>query len=105
MKLTVFWLQFAENKLLDIHSYYSNKAGKRVAQKIVSGIIETTEKLSTQPEIGAVEELLARRKFVYRYLIYSNYKIVYHINKPLNRVEIANVFDTRRNPVKMNEIK
>lgn len=42
MKLEVYWLQLAEDKLDDIYSYYSIKAGNIVAQKLINGIIDTT---------------------------------------------------------------
>ncbi len=101
MELKVFWLQLAEDKLDDIYRYYKIKAGKRIAKKIVNGIVDTTVGLGKQPEIGQVEISLAHRKIEYRYLIYTNYKIVYWINVPSIRVEIANIFDTRQEPTKI----
>jgi plasmid stabilization system protein ParE len=38
--LEVYWLEFAENKLDDIFSYYSEKADVRTAQKLAKGIID-----------------------------------------------------------------
>lgn len=32
MELKAYWLEFAENKLEDIYSYYSIKANKKVAK-------------------------------------------------------------------------
>ena len=103
MELTVFWLQFAEDKLDDIYRYYRIKAGKRIAEKLVNGIVNKTARLGKHPKIGQVEISLSHRKIEYRYLVYKNYKIIYWINKSSNRVEIANVFDTRQNPNKINE--
>lgn len=40
MGLTVYWTQLAENKLEDIFEYYKFKAGLRVAQTLVTGIID-----------------------------------------------------------------
>jgi hypothetical protein len=37
--------------------------------------------------------------------IYNYYKIVYWINSDFKRIEIANVFDCRQDPVKINETK
>ena len=103
MELKVFWLQLAEDKLDDIYNYYKIKAGKKTAKKLVNGIVDQTIGLGKQPEIGQIEKTLAHRKIEYRYLVYTNYKIVYWVNLPSKRVEIANVFDTRQDPKKINE--
>ncbi len=103
MALTVFWLQLAEDKLEDIYKYYRLKAGKRIAKKIINGIVDSTMSLGRQPEIGQVEIKLRHREIEYRYLIYTNYKIVYWINFDAGRVEIANVFDTRQDPNRIDE--
>jgi plasmid stabilization system protein ParE len=105
MELEVYWLQFAEDKLNDIYSYYSVKAGRRIAQKLINGIVDTVIDLEKQPEKGQIETDLNDRKQEFRYLIFKNYKIVYWINHKSGRVEIANVFDTRQNPEKINETK
>lgn len=42
MELEVYWLELAENKLEDIYGYYSIKASKRVAEKLINGIVDTT---------------------------------------------------------------
>lgn len=103
MELKVFWLQLAEDKLNDIYIYYRIKAGKKTAKKIVNGIADKTVGLAKLPKMGQVEINLSHRKIVYRYLVYTNYKIIYWINSASSRVEIANVFDTRQDPNKINE--
>ncbi|MGB5983189.1 MAG: type II toxin-antitoxin system RelE/ParE family toxin [Nonlabens sp.] len=105
MELKVFWLQFAQDKLEDIYDYYKLKAGKKTANKIVNGIVKATVALTKQPEIGQVELSLSHRKIEYRYLVYTNYKIVYWINLASSRVEISNVFDTRQDPIKIRSSK
>ncbi|GAA4240877.1 type II toxin-antitoxin system RelE/ParE family toxin [Winogradskyella damuponensis] len=105
MELEVYWLEFAENKLEDIYSYYLIKASKRVAENLVNGIVESTIGIEKQPEIGQVETSLEHRKQEFRYLVFKNYKIVYWINYDFRRIEIVNVFDTRQDPDKMNEIQ
>ncbi|MBZ4044234.1 type II toxin-antitoxin system RelE/ParE family toxin [Flavobacterium hibisci] len=40
MGLTVYWTQFAEDKLTDIFEYYKYKAGVKVAKKLISGLID-----------------------------------------------------------------
>ncbi len=54
--------------------------------------------------IGGKKDLLLLRPQEFRYLVCKNYKIIYWINVQKNRIEIANIFDCRQNPKKMNEI-
>ena len=105
MELTVFWTQFAENKLEDIFNYYKYEVDIDVARRLVTGIVDKTIDLEKNPHKGQKEELLKDRPEEFRYLVYKSYKIIYWINKEKQRIEIANVFDCRRNPTKMNEVE
>ena len=105
MELEVYWLRLAENKLQDIYNYYSVKASKKIAQKLINGIVDSTLGIERQPEIGQIENALNHRKQEFRYLVFKNYKVVYWINYEFKRIEIANVFDTRQNLEKINETK
>jgi plasmid stabilization system protein ParE len=103
MGLEIFWTQLAETKIEDIFYYYKLKVGTKIAKKIILGIIDATIDLDKNPEIGQREELLKDKPQEFRYLIYTNYKIIYWLNKDKNRIVIANVFDTRQNPQKLQE--
>lgn len=105
MSLTVYWTRFAENIIDDIYEYYELKAGNSVALKLVIGIIDRTMGLEKNPYVGPKEILLEKRKQEFRYLVYKSYKIIYWVNLDKNRIEIANIFDTRRNPEKMDKIE
>ena len=104
MGLTVYWTQFAEEKLEDIFEYYSIKASSRVAHKLIQGIISQSTKLEKNPFIGQKELLLIDRLQEFRYLVYKNYKIVYWINVEKSRIEIVNIFDCRQNPEEIVKI-
>jgi len=101
MALEVVWTRFAENRLSDIFDYYKSKASLQIAKKIITKIIDKTISLAKQPELGAIEELLNNRLQEFRYLVSTNYKIIYYINYQTEKVVIANVFDTRQNPIKI----
>lgn len=105
MGLTIFWTDFAQIELNKIYTYYREKAGIRIAKKLVTGIYNQTVKLIEQPEIGQSEPLLKTRKEDFRYLVYKNYKVIYWINTKENRIEIIDVFDTRQNPIKIERNK
>lgn len=101
MELTVYWTQFAEDKLEDIFLYYSEKASIKVAQNLVDEIIEKSMELEKNPLIGQKELLLADRIQDFRHLVYKNYKLIYWVNQGKRRIEIINVFDCRQNPQKL----
>jgi plasmid stabilization system protein ParE len=105
MELEVYWLQFAEDKLHDIYTFHKIKASNRISTKLINGIIDSTIDLEKHPEKGQIESTLSHRKQNFRYLVFKNYKIIYWINKLFGRIEIANIFDTRQNPSKINEIE
>lgn len=105
MGLEIFWSQFAEDKLYDIFQYYKFKAGLKVAKKIINEIIDKTLILEHNSKAGQIEEFLVERKQEFRYLISGNYKIIYYINTETNKIIVANVFDSRQNPSKLEETK
>jgi toxin ParE1/3/4 len=105
MGLKIFWTQFAEDKLQDIFYYYKEKAGIKTARKIVNEIIDKTINLDENPKIGQIEEFLQDKPQEFRYLVSTNYKIIYYINSETERIIIANVFDVRQNPDKLVETK
>jgi len=105
MALEILWTQLAEEKLYDIFQYYKYKAGIKIAKKIITKIVDQTLILKQNSKAGQIEELLVNRKYEFRYLVSGNYKIIYYINKEINKIIVANVFDSRQNPSKLNETK
>lgn len=93
-------------KQLDkIFDYYSTSASLKVAQKIVLKILSDSKTLSSNPYLGQMEELLVDRTEPYHYLISRNYKVIYSIDELRSSVNIADVFDTRQNPIKIKRNK
>lgn len=105
MELDIIWTDFAKKELRKIFDFHKEKASLKIARKIVNGIYESTERLKSKPEIGQKEELLVNRPQGFRYLVHTNYKIIYWINSENQRLEITDVFDTRQNPVKIQRNK
>lgn len=99
--MKIVWTDFAIENLKDIFDYYSNKASKRTAHKIRKQILNSTKQLIKNPESGQIEFNLEILKQNHRYLVSGNYKIIYRLNG--NEIIINDVFDTRLNPVKMND--
>lgn len=105
MGLTIYWTDFSENELLNIFSFYQEKVSIRIAIETTEGIVNETDVLENNPYIGQIEESLKDRTKEFRYLIYSNYKIIYWINLDENQIEIWDIFDCRQNPVKIKRAK
>ena len=105
MELELFWTEFAKTELRKIFDYHKEKASPTIARKIVNGIYQATLRLKYEPSIGQKEDLLFDRPQEFRYLVHTNYKIIYWINHEYARVEINDVFDTRQNPIKIQRNK
>lgn len=101
MKLKIIWSYFAEKQLDEIYEYYFLKISVITAKKIAQNILSQTEILEDNPYLGQRENLLISRKIEYRYLIYANYKIIYSVDEQNGFVKIADIFDSRQNPVKI----
>lgn len=105
MKLQVIWSEFAETQLDEIYDYYKKKASSRVAKKLVKEIVNAPNMLIKTPQIGQKEELLLQRETEYRYLVFKNYKLIYSVETENGLIKIADVFDTRQNPPKLQRTK
>ena len=105
MALKIIWSEFAETQLDEIFDYYEKETSSRIAKKLVREIINESKKLIKTPYIGQEEESLKERKVQYRYLIFKNYKLIYSVDKENGCIKIADVFDTRQNPIKIKRTK
>jgi plasmid stabilization system protein ParE len=99
--LIVYWTDFAKNQLKNIFDYHKEEVSVKIARQIGRQIVEKTSDLRNFPEIGAIESLLRDKPQKFRYIVSTNYKIIYWINKEKNRIEVVDVFDTRQNPEKI----
>ena len=106
MKYEIIWSDFAEKQIDEIHKFYYNKTKSlNIANRIVSRIIIAPDSLKHSPEIGQREPALTNRKLEYRYIVESNYKLIYTINKEKQQVRITDIFDTRQSPTKIKRNK
>lgn len=101
--MKVIWSDFASKTLKDIYDYYKEVASETIARKIIENIFLTTKQLINHPESGQIEETLLQLEEGHRYLVNNNYKIVY--KKVKEGVLITDVFDTRQDPIKINNPK
>ncbi len=105
MKYKIVWSAFSENQIDDIFSYYTQKATYKVALDIVTQILLAPDILIDNPKIGQKEETSQQRLCTYHYILSSNYKIIYSIDDNEMLIKIADIFDTRQNPNKIEREK
>jgi len=105
MSYKIIWSNFAESELDNIFEYYVEFASVKIAEKIIHKILTEPNRLLTNVEMFQTEQLLIDRSEMYRYLVCDNYKIIYSVDVELKLIKIADVFDTRQNPVKMKRTK
>ncbi len=103
MEVKVLWSDTSLVQLQEIFDYYSFKASPNVARKIIKGIVKKSILLESNPLIGVKEPLLVDRPFEYRFIVETNYKIIYRFNDNIAR--IVSVFDCRQNPQKLDRIE
>jgi len=102
MAIKIEWSELSLRQLNDIYDYYSITASPKIAGKIVSKLLNRVEILYHNPLSGPIEELLNEMPEDFRYLVETNYKIIYW--KENEVITIASVFDCRQNPKKMKKI-
>lgn len=105
MGLKIYWTHFARNELKNIFDYYKEHVSPTVAKMITKELAKSAEILIESPRLGKLEELLKERPQKFRYLVSSNYKLIYWINSDEKRIEIVDIFDTRQDPVKIKRNK
>jgi len=82
----IVWSEFAERQVDEIYAYYSANVSKQLASKVVLKILDDVEILCNHPKLGQVEAVLINRKSSYRYLVSSNYKIIYSADEELKQI-------------------
>jgi plasmid stabilization system protein ParE len=89
--------------LREIHKYYKENASIQVANRIKSNIFNATKPLLKNPDSGQIKLSLETLEEGHRYIVESNYKIVY--KKVVQGILITDVFDCRQDPIKINDEK
>ena len=74
-------------------------------RKNTSKHFSRTNRLLENSEMFQYEELLIERNDNYRYIVCGNYKIIYSVDIEEQLIKIADVFDTRQNPIKIKRNK
>ena len=98
----IIWTKKAFNQLERAIKYIKEEQGRSYAEIVLTKILEKTQLLKKNPEIGQPEPLLKHKKNIYRYLIVWSYKIIYRGHK--KKVVISRIFHTSRNPDRLRRM-
>jgi len=101
--MKIIWTDFATETLKKIFDYYKDIAGENIAHKINAKIFKSTRQLKKYPNSGQIETSLEQLGEEHRYLVSGNYKVIY--KKVKEGILIIDVFDTRQDPIKINDPK
>lgn len=99
--MKIIWSDFASETLSEIYKYYKEKASPTIAQKIKAEIFTATRQLKKHSSSGQIEINLEELNEGHRYLVKGNYKIIY--KKIPEGMLITDVFDTRQDPININD--
>lgn len=94
----------AAKQIDQVYDYGELHFGRRAAEKLHTSIVQSMRLLQLQPYIGVTEPLLAGRKYVYRsFVVHKHFKLIYYINEEVGEIYIADLWDTRREPLRQAE--
>lgn len=105
MGLKIYWTDWAKIEVKSIYIFLKREANIGVAKKITKEITHEVNRLINQPYLGQIEQELTTSSREFRFLVYSNYKIIYWINLDKNQIEIWDIFDCRQEPLKIKRTK
>lgn len=95
----VIWSKKANHRRIALLTYGKKEFSLQVACKLNARIESYADRLSANPQMGAMEPLLKDRKLMYRSLvIHKFFKLIYYINEKKQCIVIADFWDTRREP-------
>lgn len=97
--MVIRWSPKADKRLEEIYEYYYEAAGRKIALSIVSDIVSSAKRLKKHPKMAPIEALLDNTEKEFRsLLVRSIFKIIYFIRKDTETIEIATIWDCRKNP-------
>lgn len=95
--MTVLWMEQAQESLGQANRYIRKEYGRKASENFILKMYKVGRLLADNPYMGSVEPLLENSKITYRSIVVNRLnKLVYRIVE--NRIEIADVWDTRREP-------
>ena len=97
MNERIAWSDRAEKAYGQILDYVADEFGASRARRYTKEVYKAVGKLPENPKMGQIEPLLEGSRYEFRRLVIGHLtKVIYRIAE--ERIEIADVWDTRKNP-------
>ncbi len=98
----IIWQKRAEKELFSYLVKGFAEYGETTANHFAEKVAQQNETLSKFPEIGYPEPLLCNRKRLYRARhILKRFKIIYYYDNLSDVVHVVDLWDTKREPMKL----
>lgn len=96
--LIIKWKRTARKKARVTYAWYKKEMGVRAADKFINGILEATDLLALNPNMGQPIELKTETcKRNYRSFVeHKNHKIIYYVEK--ETIHIADIWSNNQDP-------
>jgi len=98
----VIWTKKAYGQFERAIKYIFREQGYYYADIVRKKVLEITELLGDNPNLGPIEPALTHKNAEYRFLLVWSYKIIYRTTE--KKAIISRVFHTSRNPKKLRGI-
>jgi len=93
----IAWSKRAERAYGQIIGYVADEFGATRARRYATEVYDAVDLLPDNPKMGQIEPLLEGSRYEFRRLVIGHLsKVIYRIAG--ERIEIADVWDTRKNP-------
>ena len=93
----IVWSKRAEKAYGQIIDYVADEFGTTRAKRYAADVYKVISQLPENPKMGQIEPLLEGSRYEFRRLVIGHLtKIIYR--EAEERIEIADVWDTRKNP-------
>lgn len=101
--LAIKWKRTARKKARATYAWYKKEMGIKAADKFINGILEATDLLALNPNMGQSVELKTETcKRDYRSFVeHKNHKIIYYVER--QTICIADIWSNSQNPKDFNK--
>lgn len=100
--MNIQWKSKALARYKRIALWYQKKMGNSAAEKFISGINDAVGLLSSNPNMGPVDqELSTSRRTVHSFVEHKNHKIIYYIKN--DTIHILDIWPNSQNPADISK--
>ncbi len=95
----------ARDGLQNIVEYLEENESILTAEKVMLGILDAIDSLSSMPESNSVVKEISDEQITYRRILKWNYRIIYVVYESKIEVRVVDIGYSRRGPSYLDQIK